>query len=107
VEEGELRTGRRSEGVYFSASIMVNKAVSGLGIFAAGGILALIGFPTGVKPDAVPANTLVHMAVTYAPIYAGLYAIGLMLMMGYGITRVTHAQTLEALAARAPAPAAE
>jgi Na+/melibiose symporter-like transporter len=103
VEEGELRTGRRSEGVYFSASIMVSKAVSGLGIFAAGGILALIGFPTGVKPDAIPPGTLIHMALTYAPIYAGLYAIGLTLMMGYGITRVTHAQTLEALAARAPA----
>ncbi len=105
VEDGELKTGRRAEGVYFSASIMVSKATSGLGIFAASAVLGLIRFPTGVRPDAVPAPTLIHMALTYAPIYAGLYVVGLLLMMGYSITRVTHAQTLEALAARAAAAA--
>jgi Na+/melibiose symporter-like transporter len=103
VEEGELKTGRRAEGVYFSASIMVNKAVSGLGIFSAGAILAIIRFPTGVRPDAVPVGVLTRMALTYAPIYAGLYAVGLVLMMGYRITRASHAETLEALAARAAA----
>ncbi|MGH7023543.1 MAG: MFS transporter [Caulobacteraceae bacterium] len=107
VEDGELKTGRRAEGVYFSASIMISKAVSGAGIFAASGVLGLINFPVGVAPGNVPASVLTHLALTYAPIYAALYVAGFTLMMGYKITRASHAETLEALAARAAAAAAE
>ncbi|HEY2176960.1 MAG TPA: MFS transporter, partial [Caulobacteraceae bacterium] len=103
VEDGELKTGRRAEGVYFSASIMISKAVSGAGLFAASAILGLIAFPTGVRPDHVPPAVLSHLAMTYAPIYAGLTAIGMSLLMGYQITRASHAETLETLAARAEA----
>jgi Na+/melibiose symporter-like transporter len=106
VEDGELRTGRRSEGLYFSASIMIAKAVSGIGLFAARAILGLIHFPTGVRPDQAPASVLMNLALTYAPIYAGLYAIGMILLLGYGITRASHAQTLAVLAARAEAAVA-
>jgi Na+/melibiose symporter-like transporter len=101
VEDGELRTGRRAEGLYFSASIMVAKAVSGVGLFAASAILGLIAFPTGVRPDQVSAPVLQHLALTYAPIYAGLYAIWLTLLLGYRITRASHAETLSLLAAKA------
>ena len=103
VEDGELKTGRRSEGLFFSASIMVAKAVSGFGIFAASGILALVRFPTGVSPDHIAPQVLRHLALTYAPVYVGLYAIGLFLMMGYKITRASHAETLTLLAAKAEA----
>ncbi|HEY2482384.1 MAG TPA: MFS transporter, partial [Caulobacteraceae bacterium] len=75
VEDGELKTGRRAEGVFFSASIMVAKAVSGIGLFAASAILGLISFPTGIRPDQVAPSVLSHLALTYAPIYAGLYVI--------------------------------
>lgn len=103
VEDGELRTGRRSEGLYFSASIMVAKAVSGIGLFAASAILGLIRFPIGLRPDLAPAGVLTNLALTYAPIYAGLYAIGMILLLGYKITRSSHAETLTLLAARAEA----
>ena len=105
VEEGELRTGRRSEGIYFSASIMVAKAVSGLGIFAASGLLGLIGFPAHANPDHIATAVLVRLVLAYAPAYAGLYLIGFALMAGYKITRASHAATLEQLAARAAAAA--
>lgn len=103
VEDGELRTGRRSEGLYFSASIMIAKAVSGIGLFAASAILGLIQFPIGLRPDQAPPGVLTSLALTYAPIYAGLYVIGLTLLSGYKITRASHAQTLALLAARAEA----
>jgi GPH family glycoside/pentoside/hexuronide:cation symporter len=41
VESSELRTGRRSEGLFFSASAFVAKVVSGVGIFISSAILAL------------------------------------------------------------------
>lgn len=105
VEDGELKTGRRAEGLFFSASSLVAKAVSGVGIFAASMILSVIHFPTGARPGHVPASVVRDLALVYAPVVLTLYAAGLLLMRGYRITRASHAQTLERLAARAAAAA--
>ncbi|MBS0332818.1 MAG: MFS transporter, partial [Proteobacteria bacterium] len=50
VEDSELRTGRRSEGLFFAAAAFVNKAVSGVGIFASGLLLSAVHFPEHAKP---------------------------------------------------------
>lgn len=101
VEDGELKTGRRAEGLFFSASSLVAKAVSGVGIFAASMILALIHFPAAAKPGQVPAEVIRNLALVYAPIMMALYALGLVLMTGYKITRESHRETLLRLAAEA------
>jgi glycoside/pentoside/hexuronide:cation symporter, GPH family len=99
VEDGELKTGRRSEGAYFSASSLVAKAVSGVGIFAASMILGAVHFPAGAKPGQVPPEIVRNLALVYAPILVVLYATGLLLMRGYKITRASHEETLLRLAA--------
>jgi Na+/melibiose symporter-like transporter len=101
VEDGELKTGRRAEGLYFSASTLVAKAVSGIGIFAASMILAAIGFPAGARPGQVSPEIIRNLALVYAPIFVVLYALGLVLMTGYKITRASHQETLTRLAAEA------
>ena len=101
VEDGELKTGRRSEGLYFSASSLIAKAVSGIGIFAAAMILGFIHFPAGAKPGHVSPAVVAHMALVYAPIILTLYLVALILLFGYKITRASHAETLILLAARA------
>jgi GPH family glycoside/pentoside/hexuronide:cation symporter len=101
VEDGELKTGRRAEGLFFSASSLINKAVSGVGIFAASMILGAIHFPAGAKPDHVAPTVIAHMALVYAPIILALYGVGLILMFGYKITRASHAETVRLLAAEA------
>jgi len=40
VEDSEIRTGRRSEGIFFAANSFAQKAVNGLGVVVAGQILA-------------------------------------------------------------------
>jgi glycoside/pentoside/hexuronide:cation symporter, GPH family len=101
VEDSELRTGRRSEGLFFSANSLIAKAVSGVGIFAASMILGLIHFPAGAKPGQVSPDVIRHLALVYVPIIVGLYGIALVLMTGYKITRESHRMTLEQLAAKA------
>ena len=101
VEDGELKTGRRAEGLFFSASSLVAKAVSGVGIFAASMILALIHFPAGARPGEVSPQIIRNLALVYAPIILGLYTLGLLLMLGYRITRASHEETLTLLAAEA------
>ena len=41
VEASQLKTGRRSEGLFFAASAFVHKATSGFGILAASTIVAV------------------------------------------------------------------
>ena len=101
VEDGELKTGRRAEGLFFSASTLVTKAVSGIGIFAASTVLAVIHFPAGAKPGQVPEAIIRHMGLVYVPSLIVLHLIGLTLLFGYGITRKSHGDTLALLAAKA------
>ncbi len=51
VEDAELRTGRRSEGLFFAGTAFIAKAVSGVGIFASSMILWLVSFPQGARPE--------------------------------------------------------
>ncbi|ODT89913.1 MFS transporter [Phenylobacterium sp. SCN 70-31] len=98
VEDWELKTGRRSEGLFFAAVAFVNKAVSGIGISAAALLLALAQFPQQARPGEVPADALLRLGMTYAPAIFLLYAAAAYALRGYGITRRMHEQTLRRLA---------
>ena len=101
VEDGELKTGRRAEGLFFSASTLVTKAVSGIGIFAASAVLAAVHFPAGAKPGQVSPEVIQNLGLVYVPTLLVLHVFGLALLLGYGITRASHADTLIKLAAKA------
>jgi Na+/melibiose symporter-like transporter len=101
VEASELKTGRRSEGLFFAASAFVGKAVSGFGILAAATIVELIHLHPGASPASVPPEVTRHLALVYCPVIIGLYAAGLLLLTGYKITRASHNETLDQLAAEA------
>lgn len=101
MEDSELKTGRRQEGLFFAAAAFVNKAVSGIGIFGASMIVAAIGFPKGAAPGEVDPDVVRNLALVYVPIQMALYGIATLLLLGYGISRASHAETLRQLTARA------
>jgi len=101
AEDTELKTGKRSEGLLFSASSLVNKSVTGVGIFLSGAILAFVHFPDKAQPGHVPAEVLLHLAYTYLPTFMGIQAISIACLFGYAITREKHEQNLADLADRA------
>lgn len=103
VEASQLKTRRRSEGLFFAASAFVQKATSGFGIFAASNIVALIALKPGTDPSAVPPDVMRHLALIYAPTLIGLYVLAFTLLSGYRITRASHQETLQRLAAEAEA----
>lgn len=49
VEDVEVQSGRRAEGLLFSADAFFSKAVSGLGVLIAGAVLALVRFPQDAR----------------------------------------------------------
>jgi Na+/melibiose symporter-like transporter len=101
VEASQLKTGRRSEGLFFAASAFISKATSGLGIFAASTIVAVIALKPGTDPAKVPPGVMQHLAMIYAPTQIALYALAFLLLSGYRITRASHQETLAQLAAEA------
>jgi glycoside/pentoside/hexuronide:cation symporter, GPH family len=97
VEENELRTTQRTEGLYFAAAFFVQKCVSGLGIFLAGLVLAWVKFPESAKPGLVAQQVLRNLALTYVPVIVLLLAISIFCITFYQIGRSTHNSNLQRL----------
>jgi glycoside/pentoside/hexuronide:cation symporter, GPH family len=100
VEDVEVRTGRRSEGLLFAAENLVKKMVGGMGVFSAGLMLSLVAFPKGAARDAVPETTLAALAIHYVPAVIVLYIAAIAAISLFRITRETHFANLETLRAR-------
>lgn len=100
VEDHELRTGRRAEGVMAAASLFVAKTTSGVGIFASTALLALVRFPQNAKPENLDPEIVRHLALIYVPVLLLMNVGAILFMLRYRITRESHAATLTALAVR-------
>jgi Na+/melibiose symporter-like transporter len=100
VEDAELRTGRRSEGLLLSANAFIAKATSGLGLFVSGALLVFVQFPAHAQPHHVAQSVLNRLALTYSIAILLLYSVALALLGAYNITRTSHSAALETLSAR-------
>ena len=98
VEDSELRTGKRSEGLFFSAAAFVSKVVSGAGILSAGLILSLIKFPVGMRPDQIGLDVVRNLALFYIPVTLVLYSIAIGFLFFYKISKTSHEDNLRKLA---------
>ena len=97
VEDSEVKTGRRSEGIFFAANSFAQKAVNGLGVVVAGQILAIIQFPTKAKPGDVPQETLFDLAYLFVPTLLFFYFFALAVLSIYKISREDHTMNLRKL----------
>lgn len=100
VEESELSTGRRSEGLFFAANLFVQKAVSGIGIFASTMLLRAIDFPADAKPGAVDPEVVRRLGLVYVPVVVAILFTGLWFLSRYRLSRIAHEENLRRLAAR-------
>ncbi|MFN9925706.1 MAG: MFS transporter [Phenylobacterium sp.] len=98
VEQAELRTGRRSEGLFFAASTFIRKTVQGIGVITAGFVLSLSGFPTGASPEQVSDETLWRFGALYVPTILTIWMAMIAVMATYRLTREGHEDNLRELA---------
>jgi len=101
VEQSEVRTGRRSEGVFFAANTFIMKVTAGLGVMAAALLLAVAQFPSGVAPDQVPDTALQTLGWWYLPAICLLRFLMILSILPYAISRETHEEALRKLSERA------
>ncbi len=97
VEDSELETGRRSEGLLFSAISFIQKAVSGAGVFFSGLLLALVRFPQGARPGHIAPDVLRHLGWSYLACLMICWGAAIAVLATYRITRARHADNLRRL----------
>ena len=100
VEDAEVKTGRRSEGLLMSANALFRKMISGTGVFVATAVLAFVSFPDDAKRGGVAPEVLTGLGMAYIPMIVGLYGIAIRLLFFYNIDRKRHEANLDLLRAR-------
>ena len=87
VDEQELETGLRQEGVFSAGITFAGKATTSLGLIIGGMLLDLfIRFPCGVEPGAVHPDILFLLAFSDGIAVPLLNLIPFMLLLGYSLT---------------------
>ncbi len=97
VEQSEIKTGRRSEGVFTSSVTFIRKCVQGFGVMAASFVLAMAQFPTGADPSEVSDQTLWRLGAYYVPSILFLWLSMIAVVSTYRIDRETHEENLRKL----------
>jgi GPH family glycoside/pentoside/hexuronide:cation symporter len=92
-----LDSGQRSEGLLFSLVVLINKAISGVGVMFAGALLSIIGFPDHAQPGQVPAAAVHALATNYMIIYLSFVILGLLILTRYPITQKQQEETVRRL----------
>ena len=100
VEDSELKTQRRSEGLFYAARGFAAKAVSAGGIIGAGTIVSLVGLDGITSLGDVTYEIRLDLATLFLPVYCGLYILGLVIVSKYRITREDHHEHLQQLSVR-------
>ncbi|MFK7978317.1 MAG: MFS transporter [Halioglobus sp.] len=75
VDEQELKTQKRQEGIYFAASMFINKATTGLGALIGGIIIDLAGVQAGAAPGSVAESILTALGGFYTGVIGGFSVI--------------------------------
>ena len=101
IDEHELHTGRREEGLFFAARSFATKASYGLGSFFAGIGLDIIRFPQGASPETVPDDAVLSLAIFSGPVMFILFAATVMISSRYPLTLARHGEITRKIAARA------
>lgn len=103
VEDSEIKTGHREEGLFFAGMLFMQKCVTGLGTFAAGSLISAVGFPANAQPGAVDGAVIERLMLLYTLLTAGLVSGAVLVFLRFPLGEADHADRLARLGAtRAP-----
>jgi glycoside/pentoside/hexuronide:cation symporter, GPH family len=97
VDQNEVRTGRRTEGLLFAAESLLRKFTTSFAALLPGIFLGLVHFPLKARPGQVDIEVLRHLAFIYLPVYTLLTLCSTSALMLYRIDRGQHEATLRTI----------
>lgn len=100
VEDSELQTGRRSEGIFFAGISFIRKLSQGAGVITASMVLAVAGLSQGGGVDAATPEEIRMLGWGYGISLLTAWTLMLTCISFYRISRESHADNLEKLRLR-------
>ncbi len=100
ADDHEYNTGRRQEGIFYSARTFFAKVTNGIGHVVAGIALDIIEFPRGVEASQIHPDKIYALGIIDGPFAAVWGLIAAALYAGYRIDQTYHARIQAALTAR-------
>ncbi len=100
LDEQELTTGRRQEGVVFAAGAFVGKATTGAGSLLAGIVIDLAGMAPGLNPGQVSQSVLQSLGWFTMVSVSGLALVASWYFTRLRLSRADHARVTSQLAAK-------
>ena len=100
VEDSELETGRRSEGIFFAGISFIRKLAQGSGVMLAAIVLSVASIAPGMRPGMVPEAQLKMLGLGYAASLLTIWMLMIFCVSFYRISREGHEANLRALSER-------
>lgn len=92
VDEYELKTQQRDEGLFFATLSFAYKMTVGVGYFVAGILLKWINFPAQTAVQNVPTEAIAGLGKIGGPLLMGIYLISIVFIVGYPIDKARYAE---------------
>lgn len=87
IDEFQLKTNAREEGLFFSSMSFAYKCTVGLGYLAAGILLKWISFPTQVDVESIPQEAINGLGLVGGPLVLCFYLFSLLFIAFYPISK--------------------
>jgi len=100
ADDHEVNTGRRQEGIFYSARTFFAKVTNGIGHVVAGVALDIIDFPQGIEASQIHPDKIYALGVLDGPFAMIWGLIAACIYAGYRIDRAYHATIRQQLQAR-------
>ena len=98
VEEVQVRTGRRAEGLLTTADSLPSKIVNAIAALIPGLILTAVAFPTKAQPSEKTMELITQVAWLYLPTVIVLFLASIASWSFYRLDEESHARNLETIA---------
>lgn len=100
IEENEVRTGHREEGIFFAANIFIRKCATGLGVLLTSAMLSLVEFPEKAIPGSISEPVIKLLVQFFTGAFILLNCATILCVIAFKITRARHDENLNILASR-------
>jgi len=98
VEDSEMRTGHREEGLFYAGNLFMQKCVTGIGTFAAGMLISAVGFPQNATPGGVEPEVIERLMLAFTLLTAFFITTAIVVFLRFPLGEADHNERLRRLA---------